>query len=70
MQNTLRMPNISGEDKASADYNQDEQKNPDDEKACYGAMELKMQTSSSDDPQGTKGKPQKRYWTEQEVSKH
>ena len=61
---------ISGEDKASAEFNQNLQKN-DEMKAWNGGMgpiDLKMQNSSSEDKPG-KGKFQKRYWTEQEVSK-
>ena len=64
MQNS-QQASISGEDQASAEFNQYGQKQ-DELKALNAsavATDIKMQNSSSEDKNG-KGKHQKRYWTE------
>lgn len=67
MQSALKRGSISGEDKASAELNQKLQPHQEDAKAWIGTnvpIELKPQTSSSDEKGCGKGKLMKRYWTE------
>ena len=62
----------SGEDKMSQELNQDAPKCVkvnDATETESQALDVKMQNSSSDEKGCGKGKSQKRYWTEQEVSK-
>ena len=58
--------NISGEDKKSVSSGQENDE--DGEKSYHDALEGQKQKNGEDGCSSQKLKPQKRYWTEQEVS--